>query len=56
MLLRNWLCYCVIDVTGARRDRVIDGHWGAAVLADNGASIATVTREVGGVGRIKCLG
>ena len=35
---------------------VVDGHWGAAVLVENGLSIATVTREVGGSGRIKCFG
>jgi hypothetical protein len=42
---RGPICYCVID-----------GHWGAAVLAENGSSIATVTREIGGSGHIQCFG
>jgi protein-L-isoaspartate(D-aspartate) O-methyltransferase len=42
---RGPLCYCVVD-----------GHWGAAVLSDNGASIATITRDDGGTGRIRCFG
>ena len=42
---RGPLCYCVVD-----------GHWGAAVVTEDGASVATVTREAGGAGRIQCFG
>jgi hypothetical protein len=42
---RGPVCYCVVD-----------GYWGAAVLAENGSSIATVTRDFGGAGRIQRYG
>lgn len=42
---RGPVCYCTVD-----------RNWGAAVLADNGSSIATVTRESGGGWHIKCFG
>ena len=48
--------YLLLGGRGPVRYCVLEGQWGAAVLAENGSSIATVTREAGGAGRIRCFG
>lgn len=50
------IAYLALRERGPLCSCVIDGRWGAAAVADNSSSIAAVTREVGGAGRIEHFG
>jgi hypothetical protein len=50
------IAYLLLRGRGPFCSCVVDGRWGVAVLAEKGASIATVTRQVGGAGRIESFG